>query len=168
MLIDKELVKTDTTGWYLKDIEPEVECERAIYLIPKATLFRRLCYNISKHKAFDNIIMLLIGLSSLKLATDTYMAGYSKDSTEILVSEICDSVFTWCFTLECVIKVFALGFIMDDGSYLRAQWNQLDFFIVVTSLFDFFFRNVDIPFIKILRLLRTIRPLRVISHNKSL
>ena len=57
---------------------------------------------------------------------------------------------------------------MDDGSYLRDSWNQLDFFIVLTSLVDFFLRNVDLPFIKILRLLRALRPLRVISHNQSL
>ena len=57
---------------------------------------------------------------------------------------------------------------MDDGSYLRDSWNQLDFFIVITSLVDFFLRNVDLPFIKILRLLRALRPLRVISHNQSL
>jgi hypothetical protein len=57
---------------------------------------------------------------------------------------------------------------MDQGSYLRDGWNQLDFFIVVTSLTDMilsFFISVDIGFFKILRLLRTLRPLRVISHN---
>ena len=25
---------------------------------------------------------------------------------------------------------------MDDGSYLRESWNQLDFFIVLSSIFD--------------------------------
>ena len=57
---------------------------------------------------------------------------------------------------------------MDSGSYLRDSWNQLDFFIVITSLIDFFLRNVELPFIKILRLLRTLRPLRFVSHNISL
>ena len=112
--------------------------------------------------------MTLIALSSLKLATDTYMDGLPPESKVIVVSEICDSVFTWAFTLECLIKILALGFAMDDGSYLRDSWNQLDFFIVITSLIDFFLRNVDLPFIKVLRLLRALRPLRVISHNKSL
>ena len=35
-------------------------------------------------------------------------------------------------------------------------------------MIDFALGNVDIPFIKILRLLRTLRPLRVVSHSKSL
>ena len=112
--------------------------------------------------------MLLILLSSIKLATDTYMNDYADDSIEIIISDACDSTFTWLFFIECAIKIIALGFAMDGGSYLRDSWNQLDFFIVITSLVDFSLQNVDLPFIKILRLLRTLRPLRVISHNKSL
>ena len=54
---------------------------------------------------------------------------------------------------------------MDYGSYLRESWNQLDLFIVVTSIIDMMLSGVDLPVIRILRLLRTLRPLRVISHN---
>jgi hypothetical protein len=70
-----------------------------------------------------------------------------------------------CFLLELLIKVLAMGMIMDEGSYLRESWNQLDMFIVATSILDMALVNVDLPVIKILRLLRTLRPLRVISHN---
>ena len=108
-----------------------------------------MCYFLQKHKWFDRVIMLLIFLSSLKLATDTYMDGLSEDSALLLISDISDALFTWAFAIECLVRVIALGFIMDSGSYLRDSWNQLDFFIVVTSLVDFFLRNVEIPFIKI-------------------
>ena len=67
-----------------------------------------------------------------------------------------------------VLKVIALGFAMDEGSYLRDSWNGLDFFIVVTSIIDMALTNTDIPALKVLRLLRMIRPLRVISHNPQL
>jgi len=60
-----------------------------------------------------------------------------------------------------------VGFLMDENSYLRENWNKLDFFIVVASLVDHVFTNVNLPVIKILRLLRTLRPLRFISHNNS-
>ena len=45
-------------------------------------------------------------------------------------------VFTYLFMLEFVVKLIALGLIMDDGSYLRESWNQLDFFIVMSSIID--------------------------------
>ena len=56
---------------------------------------------------------------------------------------------------------------MDENSYLRENRNKLDFFIVVASLVDHVFTNVNLPVIKILCLLRTLRPLRFISHNNS-
>ena len=57
---------------------------------------------------------------------------------------------------------------MDEGSYLRETWSQIDFFIVIVSLIDTLLTNLNIPAIKILRLLRTLRPLRFISHNKGM
>jgi len=57
--------------------------------------------------------MALIFLSSLKLATDTYMGGFDEESIEIRISKITDSTFTWLFFGECIIKIIALGFTMD-------------------------------------------------------
>lgn len=73
-----------------------------------------------------------------------------------------------CFLFECITKNIAMGMVMDSGSYLRESWNQLDMFIVATSMLDMMLTGVDIPVIKILRLLRTLRPLRVISHNVAM
>jgi len=35
-----------------------------------------------------------------------------------------------------VWKLIALGVIMDENSYLRDTWNQMDFFIVTASIMD--------------------------------
>ena len=64
-----------------------------------------------------------------------------------------------------MVKLISLGLCMDNGSYLRDEWNGLDFFIVVSSMFDMALSNLDIPVIKILRIIRTLRPLRFITHN---
>ena len=66
------------------------------------------------------------------------------------------------------MKIIALGFAMDKGSYLRDSWNRLDYFIVMTSIIDMMLTSTDIPALKVLRMLRMIRPLRVISHNPDL
>ena len=112
--------------------------------------------------------MLLIGFSSIKLATESYFVDEPEGSTVLTVSEDLDKVFNHCFNVECVLKILALGFAMDEGSYLRDSWNKLDFFIVVTSNIDMILANTDIPALKVLRMLRMIRPLRVISHNPQL
>jgi hypothetical protein len=42
-------------------------------------------------------------------------------------------IFTSIFTLEMVIKVISLGFVINNHAYLRDYWNWLDFGIVVIS-----------------------------------
>jgi hypothetical protein len=82
--------------------------------------------------------------------------------------EVLDYAFNIAFIIEMVIKLVALGIIMDNGSYLRDNWNRLDFFIVFTSIIEMAFSGIDLPVIKIMRLLRTLRPLRFISHNVAM
>jgi hypothetical protein len=65
-------------------------------------------------------------------------------------------------------KLIAMGLIMDEGSYLRDTWNQMDFFIVTSSIFDMLLQGKDLKVLKILRMLRTLRPLRFLTHNVGL
>jgi hypothetical protein len=110
--------------------------------------------------------MFLIALNSLKLAVDTYFLNSKDDDIETVISAYVDYFFNWSFFIECCFKIVSLGFAMDRGSYIRDGWNQLDFFIVATSMIDMALTGlVDVGFFKILRMLRILRPLRVISHN---
>ena len=38
------------------------------------------------------------------------------------------------FGIECVLKIFAHGFVLGKNSYLRSGWNILDFIIVIASI----------------------------------
>ena len=67
--------------------------------------------------------------------------------------------------MELLLKSVGHGFLFDEGSYLRDSWCQLDFFILVISIVDISISNLNIPMIKVVRLLRIFRPLRFITHN---
>ena len=123
---------------------------------------------MTNHYLFENVVLILIISSSIKLAYDTYIIDESDESTQKRASGYVDLFFTFFFLFEALAKCISLGFIQDDGSYLRESWNQLDFFIVCASIFDLAFEGIDIPAIKIMRLLRTLRPLRFISHNSDM
>ncbi len=84
------------------------------------------------------------------------------------ISGYIDLFVNFCFSIECVTKICAMGFAMDQGSYIFDTWNRLDFFIVCSSIIDLSLSNNDIPALKILRLLRMLRPLCVISHNVAI
>lgn len=111
----------------------------------------------------------MIALSSIQLAADTYIPKTtSQDHVFLRVYQAIDILFNMAFFIELVVKLFAMGLIMDHGSYLRDSWNRLDFFIVCSSLIDMGAQDVEIPIIRILRMLRVLRPLRFINHNKDL
>ena len=117
---------------------------------------------------WENVVLVLICASSIKLATDTYMGNQAPDSKALRISKTIDDTFNWLFISEMTVKLISLGLCMDEGSYLRDPWNCLDFFIVNSSILDMALANLDIPFIKILRMLRALRPLRFITHNVAM
>lgn len=144
--------------------------EKSIYLFSKESIIRRACYRSVKSSQFDNIILLLIILSSFKLVIDTYINDDAFGNSEqvYIISQNVDYFFNTCFIFEALMKTIAYGFVMEPNCYMREAWNVLDFFIVFASLLDMSIDSLNIDFIRILRLLRILRPLRFISHNRNM
>jgi hypothetical protein len=61
-----------------------------------------------------------------------------------------DIAFTISFTIELLMKAIAVGFVFDKHSYLRENWNQLDCFIVATSLIDLSITNDSMSSFKVI------------------
>jgi len=77
-----------------------------------------------------------------------------------------DIAMTAVFTLEAVIKIIVLGFLFNgEKSYLRSWWSIIDFLTVVTSLVSYIGSTDDsgLSFFKIFRVVRFLRPLRIIQ-----
>jgi len=75
-----------------------------------------------------------------------------------------DLVFNFIFIFESGVKIIAQGLIIGDKAYLKSSWSKLDFFIVMTALIDMSL-GIDLS---ILKLFRTLRPLRIISRNPDM
>ncbi len=58
------------------------------------------------------------------------MDKFQNDLLILELKEKVEIVFIVIFTVECILKVIALGFVMHQGAYLRNAWNILDFLIV--------------------------------------
>jgi len=64
-----------------------------------------------------------------------------------------------------------MGFFKGPNTYLRDNWNILDFTIVFFSMLTWVlqsFDTIDIQFIRGFRALRALRPLRVVSKNEGI
>jgi hypothetical protein len=81
-----------------------------------------------------------------------------------------DYFMTGSFCIEALLKIITYGFVINGkDSYIREPWNILDFVIVLSALTGIIAGDsIDISFIKSLRILRILRPLRLIARNEGL
>jgi len=129
---------------------------------------RVFCMRVSEMPLFDNFILIAILANAIILCQMEPLKmegrgcdGASTDAGGNAVIEDTEILFTVVFTLECVVKVIAMGFLLDDSSYLKDGWNVMDFSVVVVSLLS------NIPGlgsnVSALRVIRVLRPLRTLS-----
>ena len=76
--------------------------------------------------------------------------------------------FTAFYTLEMVLKILGLGFVLNRGSYIRDPWNVLDFIIVVSSYLPLFMGSDSSINVSGLRSLRVLRPLKTVTAIRKL
>ena len=106
--------------------------------IKKQTSFYRKQYA----KYFENFILFTILLSSILIGIDNPLND--PDSLRQRIIRVVDSIFTFIFLLEAIIKIIALGFYLENNfenpearPYIRSAWNILDFLVVIASMIDF-------------------------------
>ena len=75
-----------------------------------------------------------------------------------MVCACCRFAFLIIYTAEMIVKVLAMGFLLDRYTYLRSAWNWLDFLVIVSSFLTSVLGNLA-P----LRAFRVLRALKTIS-----
>ena len=130
----------------------------------------------SWHNHFDNVVLVLIILSSITLAVDNPLDDPKSVIKQAL--NMIDIVFTILFFVEALIKIISKGLLHNNlpiKPYLLNSWNILDAFVVCISGVDLAFywagsetANGTLSALRSLRALRALRPLRVISRNESM
>lgn len=129
---------------------------RTLFFFSPNNKLRALMIKITESKIFDAFIIFLIFLNCISLA----LANPNNSPTMILVLSIFEWIFTAIFTIELIMKVIALGFVLHPGSYMRSPWNVLDFLIVATSYLQIL---PGVSNYSSLRSLRALRPLRTVN-----
>ena len=66
-----------------------------------------------------------------------------------------------------MFKVVSMGFILNEGSYLRDSWNILDFIIISSGYLGMILAGSGVN-LSVLRSFRVVRPLRTISSIQGL
>lgn len=126
-----------------------IDCKESLWILSKKNFFRKTTYYIVHTNSFENLILFVIFLSSVKLAIDSYLDPNNDD--EQYISNCIDIGFNSLFMMESFMKMVSYGLFMEKGSYLRDPWNQCDFFIVIVSLIDMAVSSINLPYMKVLR-----------------
>jgi hypothetical protein len=149
------------------------DCEFSCYIFAQTNSIRIYATKLVEFKTFDQLILWMIVLSTLRLMLDTFVSGKSSD----FIFDMADIAFTVIFLFEMLSKIVAFGLVIGDGTYLKDNWNKIDFIIVCVSIIDLQgliskytgeIKGSSLNFLKVLRLLRLLRSLRFISHNVQL
>jgi hypothetical protein len=122
-----------------------------------------ICYKIIKHQIFEYCSLIVIIMNSILLALE----NPNVEDTDPVRLQM-ENVFLILYTIEMFLKIFALGFVLNKGAYLRDAWNILDFVIVFTAYLPMVLSNDSGVNLSSLRSLRVLRPLRTISSVKNL
>ncbi len=130
---------------------------------------RKCLVYFTKHRYFDNTILMLIAITTINLAIESPLDD-PKNNKKLNVLNKIDYAMNAIFTLEMVLKILAQGFLLNGpNSYLRDSWNIIDFVSVLSSLLSMNPNTSDnFKVLKILRVLKVLRPLKMVSRNKGL
>ncbi|KAJ9443790.1 Muscle calcium channel subunit alpha-1 [Diplonema papillatum] len=121
--------------------------------------FRYRIFRIIDSTFFERAVLVVIMANSITLALDIPSTRNNPQIQNYLWgSEI---VFQSLFTIECILKISALGFVLHKHSYLRSAWNKMDFIVVLTGFVSL---APGVDNYSVLRLLRVARPLRVVNR----
>ena len=94
---------------------------RALFLVEEDNVVRQATLRLCTHRWFDTFILIVIAANALMMATEDPTQPDLIDPTRASLELTCNVVFT----AEMFAKVFAYGFVIGQGTYLRSGWNIL-------------------------------------------
>jgi hypothetical protein len=139
----------------------------SLFILAHDNCLRVTLKTLVENPYFEGFIYHMIALNSLLLALDTPILfdPYQKETINLILQ-----IVSVIFIAEFVFKVIVLGFFIGEKTYLKDNWNILDFIIVMFSILTWILESFDsfnVSFMRGFRALRALRPLRVVSKNEG-
>eukprot|EP00759_Apiculatamorpha_spiralis_P035871 PhF_6_TR36344/c0_g1_i1/m.53273 len=138
---------------------------KSLFLIPQESKFRKNMVAFLHCRWVEGVLIVAICISTVTLALESPMDPPDSMLQSFIVKV--DTVLTYVFTGEVVLKIIACGLVLHGDSYLRRDnWNKLDFIIVTLSLVGL--AHEDNKWLRTVKVCRVMRPLRFISKFEGL
>lgn len=122
---------------------------------------RKAVLNLVLNVWFERLFLFIIICNCIEIALQVEL-----DDNEISFGF--EVLFTCLYTIEMILKIIAMGFIIERGSYLRDPWNTIDFLVVILGWLVLISIGQSVTVLRIVRVLRPIRTLNSLSNLKVL
>ena len=126
-------------------------------------MITKSAYVVISNPLFEYASLLVIIANSIVLTLED-PTDPDSGSTGFLAT--LDTIFLILYTIEMMLKIIGLGFVINKGAYLRESWNILDFIIVVSAYLQILISSG--ANLSVLRSFRVLRPLKTISGIEGL
>ncbi|KAJ8383336.1 hypothetical protein AAFF_G00221960 [Aldrovandia affinis] len=127
------------------------------YMPQNRQTFQYRLWHFVVSPSFEYTVLTMIALNTVVLMMKYYSAPAAYDT----VLKHLNTAFTVLFSLECILKIFAFGFL----NYFRDTWNIFDFITVLGSITEIIVdlqsvNTINMSFLKLFRAARLIKLLR--------
>ncbi len=146
--------------------------ERVLFLFSSKSRIRKFCRWLGRQELFESLVLAAIVGSCFFLVVAPPYDDMPRDDLLLPLpsglAALCNTIFTFLFLAEFLVKVMAQGLIFTSKAYLRESgWNVLDTIVLILGLIDqsgVFKGNVG----RIAKLARALRPLRLMMRVKAM
>ncbi|KAL0212587.1 hypothetical protein RCL1_006213 [Eukaryota sp. TZLM3-RCL] len=161
--VKKEVSVSDIFSTRTVDLtDPNLVAKYSFFVIPVDNKFRKFCCKIVSAPSFSYVSYLVVFLSCISLALDQPEVDYNHWSREF--SRTSSKVYSIIFLIELFISITAKSAFGPKGMF-KTPFLAFDSVVILLSGIDFFFAPG--PLLSAVRSFRALRPLRLLSLNKS-
>jgi len=146
----------------------------SLFLFPETASWRHGLNRFLNGKVVDTFLLFCILTNVFVLAIETPTSVWRPAFVDLFYT--IDNTLSIVFSVEMVLRIVSLGFIMSPTAYLRTSWNILDF-VVVTSIWVTWVvgyydaelaESANISYLRTARALRPLRSLRFFTGIKMI
>jgi len=144
----------------------------SLYIWRPGCRTRMFCQELTSKGWFDFIILVFISANCITLAMER--PNIPPWSLERKLLSYSNHVFTVVFAIEMVLKAIANCYVFGETAYFKDNWNRMDGTLVIISLVDATItaivgkKSKIFGMLRVFRLVRALRPLRVINRAPGL
>ncbi|XP_023326004.1 voltage-dependent T-type calcium channel subunit alpha-1G [Eurytemora carolleeae] len=144
----------------------------SLYIFKPEDKIRTFCQDLTSKGWFDFVILVFISANCITLAMER--PNIPPWSLERSILDLLNNIFTVVFAIEMGLKAVAAGLVYGEESYFSSGWNRMDGTLVLISLIDAAITVIAgktskiFGMLRVFRLVRALRPLRVINRAPGL